>query len=57
MILPLNKACYHDLNSLEILKTLVLIVVRRVEKYLDFVRSLDTSFLFLKIWLKQITYY
>lgn len=46
MILPLNKAYYHDLNSLEILKALVM---RRIEKYLDLVRSLDTSFLFLKI--------
>ena len=54
MILPINKAYYHDLNSLGILKALVM---RRIEKYLDFVRSLNASFFFSKIWLKQITYY
>lgn len=43
MILPINKAYYHDLNSLGILKTLVM---RRIEKYLDLVRSLNASFFF-----------
>ena len=37
------------LSYIEVLKTLVIIVVRRLEKCLDFVRSLDISFFLFKI--------
>ena len=46
---PINtdfrELCISQQNT----KTLVIIVVRRLEKYLDFVRSLDASFFLFKI--------